>query len=72
MDESTDEVAKVPELFRSVLRERLSPESFSTVATTPRAEVAAHPAWARVSLPSLSPKTWMDDIKNGIKDRVTT
>ena len=78
VDESTDEVAKVPELFRSVLRERRSPgraaplESLATVATTPRAEADAHPAWARASLPSLSPKKWVGDVKKGIKDRVTT
>ena len=78
VDESTDEVAKIPGLFRSVLRERQSPgraapsESFATVATTPRVKAAAHPAWARVSLASLSPKKWMDDIKKGIKDRATT
>jgi hypothetical protein len=76
VDESTDEVAKVPELFRSVLRERRSPgrvapsESLATVATTTtRVEAVSHPAWAKVSLPSLSPK-WVDDIKNRIKGRV--
>jgi hypothetical protein len=76
VDESTDEVAKVPELFRSVLRERrfpgrAAPESLATVTTTTRVEAASHPAWARVSLPSLLPKKWMEDVKKGIKGRVT-
>ena len=76
IDESMDEVAKVPELFRSRLKERRSPacavpESLATVATTTRVEAASHPGWVRVSLPSLSPKKWIDDVKNRIKGRVT-
>ena len=51
----------------------MAPETLATVATTTCVEAASHPAWARVSpLPlSLSPKRWMDDVKKGIKGRVT-
>ena len=68
------EVAKVSELFRSRLKERRSPgraapESLATVATTTRVEAASRPGWVRVSLPSLSPKKWIDDVKNGIEGR---
>ena len=66
VDESTDEVegavVKVAGLFRSVLREcrsrgRAAPEFLPTVATMMHVEVASHPGWARVSLPSLSQKS---------------
>ena len=88
IDESMDEVAKVPELFRSRLKERRSPgcaapepffffpnskwkapEPLATVAPTTRVEAASRPGWVRVSLPSLSPKKWIDDVKNGLKGR---
>ena len=58
--ESTDEVegavAKVPELFRSVLREcrspgRAVPEFLATVAMPMRVEAASHPGSVKVALP---------------------
>ena len=60
------------ELFRSRLKGRRSsaraaPESLATVAPTTCVEAASHPGWVKVALPSLSPKKWKDDVKNGIK-----
>ena len=78
--EVEDAVARVPELFRSVLRERRSParrapepspSSPAAAAAAAAAVVTAEPlhsGWTTLSL-SLSPQKWVDDAKKGMQDR---
>lgn len=80
MDKVEEAIVKVPELFRSMLREQWSPmhtaPKSSAMVVTMHVEASSHPRQlARVSplsVLSFAPKKWMHNIKNGIKDHVMT